>query len=58
VINEALKEFNALPSTQMSMRDLLKNIYVDESWQVKPDIDTTLLDRTSLEFLALASAAS
>jgi hypothetical protein len=46
-ISEALKEFNALVMTEQAVEALLKDIYWQDPWKVKPDLDPAVLKGNS-----------
>jgi hypothetical protein len=46
-INGALKEFHALVVNEQSVGALLKDIYLQDPWEVKPDLDPLMLMGTA-----------
>jgi hypothetical protein len=51
-INDALKEFNALVISEQSVTALLKSIYLEDPWKVKPELDPPSLMRTANEIVS------
>src|SRR5262245_55615338 len=46
-INDALKKFNVVPMTENTAFDLLKEIYHDDPWHIKPDLPDEKLRTTA-----------